>query len=49
MSSYKITVSTELEDGRKMKLVAGMTYIVGDNCEAHKSSTTNGCVLFVVD
>ena len=40
---------TELEDGRKMKLVAGMTYIVGDNCEAHKSSTTNGCVLFVVD
>lgn len=40
---------TELEDGRMMKLTPGMTYIVGDNCEAHKSATINGCVLFVVD
>ncbi len=40
---------TSLEDGRNMKLSAGMTYIVGDNCEAHRTSTEEGCVLFVVD
>jgi quercetin dioxygenase-like cupin family protein len=42
-------MDTELDDGRVMKLRSGSTYIVGDNCEAHKSSTENGCVLFVVD
>lgn len=42
-------INTELDDGRIMKLSTGMTYIVGDNCEAHKTSTQNGCVLFVVD
>jgi hypothetical protein len=42
-------MNTELEDGRIMKLTAGMTYIVGDDCEAHQSSTEKGCVLFVVD
>lgn len=42
-------MKTELEDGRIMKLKAGMTYIVGDNGEAHRSSTEDGCVLFVVD
>lgn len=42
-------MDTELDDGRVMKLSKGMTYIVGDNCEAHKTSTKDGCVLFVVD
>jgi quercetin dioxygenase-like cupin family protein len=42
-------MNTELEDGRIMKLSTGMTYIVGDNCEAHRSSTINGCKLFIVD
>ena len=42
-------MDTELGDGRIMKLVAGMTYFVGDNCEAHRSSTQNGCKLFIVD
>ncbi len=42
-------MTTELEDGRHLKLTAGMTYMVGDNNEAHKSSTQNGCELFVVD
>ena len=42
-------MDTELTDGRVMKLSAGMTYIVGDNCEAHQTSTEKGCVLFVVD
>ena len=32
-------MSTELDDGRVMKLTAGMSYFVGDNCEAHLSST----------
>lgn len=42
-------MDTELDDGRVMKLMAGMIYIVGDNCEAHRSSTIKGCSLFVVD
>jgi quercetin dioxygenase-like cupin family protein len=42
-------MSTELEDGRIMKLVAGMCYFVGDNDEAHQSSTLTGCKLFIVD
>lgn len=37
------------EDGRIFKLTKGMTYFVGDNCEAHRSSTKTGCKLFIVD
>ncbi len=37
------------EDGRIMKLTKGMCYFVGDNSEAHRSSTTTGCKLFIVD
>lgn len=40
---------TELEDGRQMKLTAGMTYFVGDSNEPHRSFTTTGCKLFIVD
>ena len=42
-------METELDDGRTMTLTAGMTYFVGDNCEAHRSSTKTGCKLFIVD
>ncbi|NOT51135.1 MAG: DHCW motif cupin fold protein [Chitinophagaceae bacterium] len=42
-------MDTELEDGRIFKLTKGMTYFVGDDCEAHRSSTEKGCKLFVVD
>lgn len=42
-------METELDNGRIMKLTAGMTYFVGDNCEAHRSSTQTGCRLFIVD
>jgi hypothetical protein len=42
-------METKLEDGRIMKLTAGMTYFVGDNNEAHQSSTSAGCKLFIVD
>jgi quercetin dioxygenase-like cupin family protein len=42
-------METQLYDGRTFTLKKGMTYTVGDNEEAHKSSTTNGCILFIVD
>ena len=42
-------METELDDGRIMKLTAGMSYFVGDGGEAHRSSTKNGCTLFIVD
>ena len=40
---------TELEDGREFTLSQGMTYHVGDDCEARRSRTENGCRLFIVD
>ena len=40
---------TELSDGRRMTLKGGMTYQVGDNMEAHRSTSKNGCKLFIVD
>lgn len=42
-------MTTELEDGREFLLTAGMSYHVGDNCEAHRSRTEKGCKLFIVD
>lgn len=42
-------MDTELEDGRRFKLSAGMTYLVGDNSEPHRSSTQIGCQLLIVD
>lgn len=42
-------MDTELDDGRIMKLSEGMCYFVGDNCEAHRTSTKTGCKLFIVD
>ena len=42
-------MQTELQDGRVFTLKAGMTYQVGDDAEAHRSSTKHGCKLFIVD
>ena len=42
-------IDTELADGRIKKLTACMTYFVGENSEAHRSSTKTGCKLFIVD
>ena len=42
-------MDTELKDGRSMKLSKGMCYFVGDNNEAHRTSSENGCKLFIVD
>ena len=40
---------TVLQDGRSFVLKPGMSYHVGDNAEPHRSSTTVGAKLFIVD
>ncbi len=42
-------MDTELDDGRILKLTKGMCYFVGDNNEAHRTTTATGCELFIVD
>jgi hypothetical protein len=42
-------MNTELKDGRIFKLTKGMGYFVGDNDEAHQSSSESVCKLFIVD
>jgi quercetin dioxygenase-like cupin family protein len=42
-------LQTELDDGRVMTMTAGCSYQVGDNSEAHRSSTKAGARLFIVD
>jgi len=40
---------TELEDGRKLVLKPGVSYQVADEAEAHRSFTSVGAKLFIVD
>jgi len=40
---------TELEDGRVFILTPGMSYQVADKAEPHRSSTSTGAKLFIVD
>ena len=40
---------TELEDGRSFTLPAGTSYQVADGAEAHRSRSTIGAKLFIVD
>jgi quercetin dioxygenase-like cupin family protein len=42
-------METELQDGRKFLLSKGLIYTVGDNSDAHRSYSKNGCTLFIVD
>jgi len=42
-------LETELRDGRKFILTPGMSYHVADNAEPHRSSTSIGARLFIVD
>jgi hypothetical protein len=42
-------LDTDLADGRSFKLLPGMSYQVADGAEAHRSHTTKGARLFVVD
>ena len=39
----------ELADGREFLLGAGMSYQVADDTQPHRSSTTTGAKLFIVD
>jgi hypothetical protein len=40
---------SELEDGEKFTLTAGMSYVVSDDLSSHRSSTVNGVKLLIVD
>jgi hypothetical protein len=40
---------TELKDGSIMKMKKGMSYHVGDDSMAHRTSSKKGCKLFIVD
>ena len=40
---------TELADGRTFTLTPGKSYQVADNAEPHRSHTTVGATLFIVD
>lgn len=42
-------LETELADGRTFVLTPGMSYQVADQAEAHRSFTTIGAKLFIVD
>jgi quercetin dioxygenase-like cupin family protein len=42
-------LETELSDGRKFLLKAGMSYQVADDINPHRSSTKTGARLFIVD
>jgi hypothetical protein len=40
---------TELKDGRRFVLGPGMSYQVADGAEPHRSSTSIGATLFIMD
>ena len=40
---------TELQDGREFVLTPGVSYQVADSAEPHRSYTTTGVRLFIVD
>jgi hypothetical protein len=42
-------LDTELKDGRRFTLKAGMSYQVADDTAPHRSSTAVGAKLFIVD
>jgi quercetin dioxygenase-like cupin family protein len=42
-------LETELADGRTFVLTPGVSYQVADGAEPHRSSTTTGAKLFIVD
>jgi hypothetical protein len=43
-------LETELKDGRRFRLTPGMSYQVSDHGDAaHRSSTSTGAKLFIVD
>ena len=43
------SMTTELNNGQRFVLKAGMSYEVSDNMGSHRSSTETGAKLFIVD
>jgi hypothetical protein len=43
------SIITEMEDGGKFLLKAGMSYVVSDNLSSHRSRTEEGARLLIVD
>jgi quercetin dioxygenase-like cupin family protein len=43
------SLETQLDDSRTFTLGPGMSYQVADGAEAHRSSTTSGAKLLIVD
>lgn len=43
------TLITELQDGRRFTLTPGMSYQVADGAVPHRSVTSTGAKLFIVD
>ena len=43
------SMETELRDGRRFELRAGISYQVADHAEAHRSYSAEGAMLFIVD
>jgi hypothetical protein len=43
------SLDTELDDGRTFRLTPGVSYQVADEAEAHRSYTSEGATLFIVD
>src|SRR5437588_259706 len=41
--------TTELQDGRRIDLSKGMSYVVSDNLSSHRSVSTNGVKLLIID
>ena len=41
--------TSELQDGKKFTLTAGMTYIVSDELSSHRSVSTDGVKLLIID
>jgi quercetin dioxygenase-like cupin family protein len=42
-------MTTTLEDGRTFRLSPGVSYQVADGAERHRSASTKGARLFIVD
>ena len=40
---------SELDDGRKIVLSAGMSYVVSDDAMPHRSRSANGVTLLIID
>lgn len=41
--------TSEQEDGQNFELTKGMTYVVSDDASSHRSITTNGVELLIID